>query len=95
MNREGKAELISKIVGEIQEAKNPFLNEMLTERNMAALESVIQNILRKELDNWTPKVSVPTVKVRQMGPDAIEVQFLDEDSVPWQLYPLLKKGLGL
>jgi len=90
MNREGKAELIARIVGKIQEAKNPFINEVLTDRTMVALESEIQNILRKELED-----KVPTVRVRQMGLNAIEVQFLDEEGVPWQLYPLLKARLGL
>lgn len=90
MNREGKAELIARIVGKIQEAKNLFINEVLTDRTMVALESEIQNILRKELED-----KVPTVRVRQMGLNAIEVQFLDEEGVPWQLYPLLKARLGL
>ena len=90
MNREGKAELIARIVGKIQEAKNLFINEVLTDRTMVALESEIQNILRKELED-----KVPTVRVRRMGLNAIEVQFLDEDGVPWQLYPLLKARLGL
>lgn len=89
MNGEAKAELISKIAEEVREATRQFDRLPLTQSNLDDLERTISRVLTKELSSKAPRV-----KVTQVGTNGMQVQFLDEEDVPWHLYPLLKRLLG-